>query len=278
MIAVLIHAHKNSNQIKRLVHVLQHPEIKVFLHIDKKSRLEINYPGVTVINNPVSVDWASFSQLKALLNSLEQIRGDQIKYDFVHFISGQDFPIKPVKDFVEFLNGKKGYSFVEAKNILNEWPRAAIRYQRFYFSENSLLNYLARPFSKLLFKLYKRKPPMEIYGGSQWVTLSSSAVDYILNRGNKQSKFYRFMKYCNVSDELFVQTLLYNSPLKEQCINDNLRLISWNNAAKGLTDSPDVLTINDYDKIKSSAQFFARKFDEQTDGQILDKITIELLK
>lgn len=277
MIAVLIHAHKNEAQLYKLISALQHPEIKIFLHLDKKCPFKITYPGLINIENPITIDWASFSQVRALLHSFEQIKSCSINFDFVHFISGLDFPVKPVNRFVDFLNENKGFSFIETLSIPAQWPGAAVRYQRFYFTEKYELNRQLGPFLKLLSLVYKRKPPVKIFGGSQWFTLSGGAVDYILKYVKQETAFFNFIKHCDVADELFVHTILLNSPLKLKCINNNLRLISWANAEKGLGDSPDVLRVHHFEKIKSSSQFFARKFDEEMDAQILTKITAELL-
>lgn len=273
MIAVLIHAHKNAAQVEMLVNTLQHPEIKIFIHIDKKSRLVIKNSNITVISYPLSVEWGSFSQVKALLHSLQQIKTSGVEYDFIHFISGQDFPIKPVSSFVSFLAVNKQKSFVQYKKIDTEWPEAKVRYQRFYFTQSKLLNSIARPISKLMSIIYKRKPPLEMFGGSQWTTLSNEAVDIILENGSNQTPLFNFFKYCDVSDEMFVQTILLNSPLKNSCINNNLRFIKWSAAS----NSPDVLTVRDFEAIKNTPAFFARKFDTSKDTAVLDRICSELL-
>lgn len=278
MIAVLIHAHKNKHQLEILVNALQHPEIKIFLHLDVKAGFTFYNPSVELIRSPLSVTWGSFSQVKALLHSLKQIQQSLQVFDFVHFISGQDFPIKPITSFVNYLYVHKGYSFVHYKRIPEEWPECAVRYQRYYFSESKWLNsQWAKSVFKAVAYFHTRKPPVTVYGGSQWVTLSGEAVSYLLSNSKQVQKITRFLNYCNVADELFVQTVLLNSPLKAKCINDNLRFINWSNDQIQHSDSPLVLTLDDFAQIKSSSHFFARKFDSTVDEQILSKIIAELL-
>lgn len=278
MIAVLIHAHKNKHQLEILVNALQHLEIKIFLHLDSKAEFTFYNPSVELIQSPVSVTWGSFSQVKALLHSLTQIQQLPQAFDFVHFISGQDFPIKPVASFVNYLYAHKGFSFVHHKRIPEEWPECAVRYQRYYFLESKWLNaQWAKSIFKALTYLYKRKPPVPVYGGSQWVTLSGEAVNYLLSNSMQVQKVTRFLNHCNVADELFVQTVLLNSPLRAKCINDNLRFINWSNAQIQHSDSPLVLTLDNFAQIKSSPHFFARKFDITIDEQVVRKIRAELL-
>ncbi|MFR5371863.1 MAG: hypothetical protein ACLTGK_08775, partial [Eubacterium sp.] len=78
--------------------------------------------------------------------------------------------------------------------------------------------------------------------------------------------------YCG--DEVFLQTMLFNSPFAKNlymphCGNNQLacaRLIDWNRG------NPYVFTSSDFDEIISSDAMFARKFDLNTDRDIVDKI------
>lgn len=56
--------------------------------------------------------------------------------------------------------------------------------------------------------------------------------------------------------------------------NNNLRLIDWTRGGHG---HPHVFTAEDYDMLVSSDQLFARKFDENTDRQIIDSLCAHLL-
>ena len=53
----------------------------------------------------------------------------------------------------------------------------------------------------------------------------------------------------NCADEIFFQTMLYNSPMKNEIRNELLRYTKWESEK---ASSPFILTINDYDDIKKS--------------------------
>ena len=77
------------------------------------------------------------------------------------------------------------------------------------------------------------------------------------------------------SDEFFFQSILLNSELKSNCINDNLRYIDWSESE---CSSPKTFGISDYDMIKNNDNnnLFARKFDENIDNDIIDKLYKDL--
>ncbi|RQP16427.1 MAG: glycosyl transferase, partial [Parapedobacter sp.] len=75
-------------------------------------------------------------------------------------------------------------------------------------------------------------------------------------------------KYSWAPDEFFFQTMLYNSPYRENIINDNLRYINWN----GGKSSPKILTTEDLTVLKASRKFFARKFNADIDYAVLDHL------
>lgn len=76
-IAFLMQCHKNAKQINKLLKALEHPDVDVFIHLDRKSkniRNEIEARrGVYLLPESVCVDvrWAQFSQVQATLNLLD---------------------------------------------------------------------------------------------------------------------------------------------------------------------------------------------------------------
>jgi hypothetical protein len=78
-----------------------------------------------------------------------------------------------------------------------------------------------------------------------------------------------FFRWVDVPDELFFQTILMNSSLKERIINDDLRYIAWKDLESG---SPAILKLDDFDQMMQSPKLFARKFDMTVDAEVLDLI------
>lgn len=283
-IAVLILAHKNPEQIKRLVGRLQHPAIKVFIHADKKSSLS-KYPfaaDISFIKKNVAVYWGDFSPIQATLNGMKEISATLSQFDFFILLSGQDYPIKSLEKLLYFLEENRNKEFINYNSISKEgWEKGMPRYQYYHYRKNKNIPgwfFFAglRAFMKI-FGL-KRKPPLPIWGGSQWFTISQKAFSYILNYIDNNPAYISFMKKCNFTDEMFFQTILLNSPLKDNCINNNLRYIDWNKNSAQKIRSPKILGMEDWNAIRNSDAFFARKFDPAVSNEILDKIDKELLQ
>ena len=71
-----------------------------------------------------------------------------------------------------------------------------------------------------------------------------------------------YVRFFNVliPDELFFQTLIMNSTLRDSVVNDNLRYLDWSREP-----APAVLGVGDVDRMLGSDKLFARKFDETVD-------------
>jgi len=93
-------------------------------------------------------------------------------------------------------------------------------------------------------------------------------VSYVYNFILQNKGFLKHFEHVLFPDELFFQTILLNSPLKEALANENLRLIDFSSNKA----HPAFLVESDFERIKASPKLFARKFDPSQDAIILDKI------
>jgi len=252
--------------------------VDFFVHIDKKVPDDIYLPlsetlkqyGVTLIPDRVCVEWGEFSQVQATLNGLTAIVNSGNKYDYIHFISGQDYPIKDNLSIRQYLCDNKGSEFLHYKELSPQgWSEAMARFERYWLyplGSNRLRSLMER----LLNLLPVRRIPKGYlpYGGSQWWTISSCCATYVLDFVRKNKGFVRFFRFTHCPDEMFFQTIIINSPFRGKVYNDNLRLIDWSEGKA----NPKTLTKRDFDMIKSSPKLFARKFDSTIDSDILDSI------
>ncbi|MFX8605068.1 beta-1,6-N-acetylglucosaminyltransferase, partial [Acinetobacter baumannii] len=78
-------------------------------------------------------------------------------------------------------------------------------------------------------------------GRSQWFTITRDQVNYIYDYSREHRKLIQFFKLTWGSDELFFQTILYNSVYKKDMVNNNLRLIDWSEKKS----SPKTFTLKD---------------------------------
>lgn len=273
-IALLIHVHTNPDQLVRLVSRLRHQDVDIFINVDAKVDIELfkkDIENVYFLNNRVEVVWGRFSQLQQILNSFDEIINTTNQYSHILFISGLDYPIIPISQIVEFLYNNHGKSYIDYFKLgSDDWSKLMKkRFEYWFFLPKGDIrsNYIIK---KILQKLrFKRKYPFnEVYYGSCWFTLSIEAVKYLLDYTKNNPKVIDFFKYTGCSDELYIQSVLLNSPLNKDMINNIYRFFDWGDKGK----SPNVLTSKDYDKIVSSQAWFARKLDMTIDTQLMDKL------
>ena len=107
-IAVLLECHKNADQVNRLIKALSDPEIDFFIHVDRKAvtlRNQLHCDSrVFLLPKEFSVDvrWGQFSQVKAILNLIKYANANK-KFPYYWLMSGQDYPIKPIRYIKEVL-------------------------------------------------------------------------------------------------------------------------------------------------------------------------------
>jgi hypothetical protein len=282
-VAHLIVAYKDPELVERLVKALtKHEDFDCWIHIDKKTKISDynrlkKLPRVRFVKKRVTVHWASFSCIKALINSLDEIIESDKQYDFVNLLSGQDYPIKSSQHIHDFLSTNMGKSFISFESEPSPWwDHAVIRFTKYHFTDftfkgktrlERLLNQIM-PDRKFLMSY-------SFYGGpctSYW-TLSMHAAKYVHNflKGNK--KLLQFCKYTWAPDEFLIPTILMNSYLNETVVNCHTRYIDWSLGGA----RPGILTTKDFCSLKKSRQLFARKFDLKIDAGILNLIDSELL-
>ena len=179
-LAYLILAHKNPEQVKRLVELLNGD---VYIHVDSKSKLEnyyINNTKIHYIDEMVSITWGGFSMVEATLKLINEAKKNW-NYDYYILLSGDDYPIKKLDQFESYLNKNRKFSFVEYDKFEEKWEILMPRYQKFKIFQKDYLVYKA--VQKILnFFVNKRcmYRNMQAYKGSQWWCLNSESIEYIL--------------------------------------------------------------------------------------------------
>jgi hypothetical protein len=286
-----ITAHKNPEQLSRLIRALNSGDCKICIHVDLKSDLAAfrehvkETADIYFLKTRTKIFWGGFSQVKATLMGLKEFEASDCTH-FV-FLSGQDFPIKPLQQFNEFLSQHPATNFITINSVRETWKDALYRVERFHFVD--FFEGLRNKFRKMRFlvnkcegalnvclKMFgKRKLPngFELYGGSSWFVFNNEMCSYIFEFLRQNPSLKSFFKYTANADEHFFHTLIGNSPMMSSVTRDDFRLIKF----PPNSNNPEVLTIRHWEEIRSCDKFFARKFDTSVDKNILDKIEMELL-
>lgn len=270
---ILILAHKNHNQIMRLINHLK-TDFDLYVHIDKRNKLNIKSFDNVNVYKEFKTYHGGVSLVIATLFLIEEAYKNN--YDRYIFISGQDVPLKTNKEIINFFDTNKNKEYISYESINNSeamYKEMSFRLNSYNFGKLYRLIF-HRNIRELLsnFPLIKRTTPENIYYGSQWWNLTNNAIKYILDYTKQNPNFLKRFNYTWGSDEFYFQSILLNSEFNNNCINDCLRYLIWG------VGTPINFTIKDYDDIKNNINnnIFSRKFDENIDNDIIDKLYKDL--
>ena len=107
---------------------------------------------------------------------------------------------------------------------LHRPDQRAVRHSRSYGGLDRIryryyerVNYKTRT---LRLPILRRQFPdgLQPYGGGAWCALSHAAVRYISSFVEQRPDVVRFFKHVKIPDEIFVQTILMNSPLRDTVV------------------------------------------------------------
>ena len=115
----------------------------------------------------------------------------------------------------------------------------------------------------------RRKLPHGLapFGGGAYWCFARPLVDYVQGFVAANPDYVRFFRHVLIPDEIFFQTLIMNSSLRETVVDDNLRYVDWSREP-----APAILEVSDLDRMLASGKLFARKFDETVDRDVLDRL------
>ena len=276
-IAFLIQAHKSFEQVSFLIDYFTKYGHLVVLHIDKKSdplyrslvEAHSDNPHCFFVENRIKVYWGDFSQVLATLSMMRLVRSLPLDVDRIHLMSGEDLPIIPMDKIEAFFLTNRKNEYVEFEDIGHHRWRVS-RYNFFTKSTSKGLGIrIARRALRELQKILPYRQDLKdkvLYRGSQWFNISKEAMEYILDLIEKDPKLLRSFRFTSCADEHFFQIILLNSPFSNKCVNNNLYFMIWENNARSLK----YLDMDDYEKMTSSQELFARKF--HYDSPIYSKI------
>lgn len=276
-VAHIIIAHKNPLQLERMLKRMQHPMFDFYIHIDKKVDIaDYQYltgiKGVSLINKRLNCNWGGYSTLQAMVGSLKEVIFTGVNYGFYNLLSGQDYPLKSNEEIYQYLLRNREKSFIYFDDEESEWWENAVhRFQRYHLTD---FNFKGKTFIEGLINKFMplRKFPLakKLYGGSKssWWTLNKEGAIYVSKFFVNETKMSKFLKFCWGTDEFVIPTILMNSPLKDNVVNNNLRYIEFPEGKA----NPKLLGLKDMDLLMSSDMLFARKFDIEVSTEGLDKI------
>lgn len=286
--AYLIMAHTNFEQLKIELKMLDDKRNDIYLHVDKKAK-NVDFDDIcSVVKDSniyivkrFNVKWAGFSVSECEINLLKE--ASKRKYEYYHLLSGVDLPLKTQDEIHEFFQQNKGKEFVSFDlPQIHKADVERVKYYRmfqdvygrnrknivmlFLFGIDELLIWFQR-----MFQINRVKGKNVIFQkGTQWFSITHKLAEIVIERENwiKETFSNTFG-----SDEMFLQTILNNSDLKDNVYQKGLRnpelacvrKIDWNRG------KPYTWRKEDYEELVTSECLFARKFDIDIDKDIINK-------
>lgn len=238
--------------------------------------------GFFVLEDRIGVYWGHVSQIRVeyLLFEYARQRGG---YSYYHLLSGGDMPLKSQEQIHSFFTQHAGQDFVEYDLAEGQCADARFKTDRYHpltkYERNSYPPLVHRILWKLRIALYlginallpRRSFAGECVKGSNWVSLTESTVDFILQHKQAILKRYR---WTTCGDEIFLQSLLYNEASQRTKLysletgEGHKRFLIFPYGAKG----PLTLTGEHADAVLSSDALFARKFDSTASAELLAQL------
>lgn len=282
--AILIMAHTQFEILGKLLIQLDHERNDIYIHVDKKSKnfeqkvFEniCRYSQVRFIPR-MSLYWGDSSLVECELRLMETALRSGEDYSFFHLLSGVDLQIKKTEEIHQFFDTHLNCQFLAFRNTVSGVN--GMNHYYFFWPLRSYNKYLGKGLEMISSYIQKvlridrlKNIDFDLCKSQQWFSITRECADYVLSQREFIRKFTRFT--C-CSDEMFLGTVIINSKFKEQIYQPyrmpggHMRLIDRVRVEKA---SPHTWTVEDWDIIKNSPYFWARKFDMNRDNEVIEKV------
>lgn len=282
MHAVLITAYKDNQTLLRLVRRLDPSFFNLFIHIDKRSRIrpaeidQLKALGAEVHQTFV-VRWGSYSHLEAIL-LLMNAALDRGGSNYIHIISGQDYPLWDAAEFKRRCNDhifvdycavdeqpslvRERYEFGDPFHRLLTGPAGSGRVHKFLWRKSRWIHrHVAAPRTQF-------GPYRSLFKSLVWSSFPIWAAAE-LRADPIAEEFLHAIRNTRVPEEIFFPTYFLNSKLAPFVVRDSLRYVDWRERNGSC---PAYLDASDVDAVLSSNALFARKVSSETSADLLDRI------
>ena len=311
----MIMCHKNLEQVLRLAkHITKNPDSDVVVHVDI-SVPDDEFQSFCSLANDIPNLYITEKRIKGILDDrslvdivfimIEYVRAKNLQYQYYALLSGQDFLIKPIDKINQWLSESYPKPFIDctpydksnwifSKFIFSQSSRI-VKFQHFisrHFGRRNPMRKILRFFVRFisLFKttLYKKltKLGVSLYGGSEWWILPDVAINYVFEEYQKSNDIVKLLLSARTPDETFFPTMTMRSPIKDLVEINPIDQVSQNcktwayftDVDRPFVYHPYVFTVKQFERLKNSDCWFARKFDSKTDDEVIRMVEENLLK
>lgn len=276
--AYLIIAHNEPEILQLLLSSLDDVRNDIYITIDKKASfdgtmLRTVKSGLHVLPVRMDARWGDFSlvEIELLLFQEAYSHGS---YAYYHLLSGVDLPVKSQDYIHRYCDEHQGKEFIGIAQHVSQreldWrSQHWFVYSRDFQSGNLFKKIVRGVLARMQSLIGYRRTSLQVKKGSQWCSITHDFVQYLLQNKLLIRKIFNHT-YC--PDELFIQTLCWNSEFKNRIYNLNdefegcKRYIKWENGVL------QPLTLQEVDDMILSSRWFARKFTSDNKHVVMEVV------
>jgi hypothetical protein len=294
-LGVVVLAYHRPEQLAILLETLRHPQLTVYLHIDSgvarapfDAALAGREHGELVWLPRQRTRWGSLAIVDAELEGISRALADHCSYVLV--ISGEDFPLRPAAEIVEFVEANQERSFVQTYELpYQAWPLQGRQRTDFYSCRigsslytcvprgedtstlspaRKALNWGLR--ARFMFRPQRRFPSyLRPFGGQQWLNLSPAAATHVLGFLAEHPDYRVYHGDTACPDELLIQSILLGTDFAaaHEVVDDDLRFLIWSGG-----DHPKTLQLEDLPALRDCGDLFARKIVAEHDPRLFEAL------
>jgi len=280
-LAFLISAHTDPYHLVRLISSLP-DDSDFFIHIDLKSdesqfkELLEGDNRVHFLQHRVNVMWGSINEVEYQMELIRAAINNSYEYTKLITISGLDYPVWSKGQITSFFDANVEQDYLVGNDISSQNNENKLYREYRFFSARpwkygSLKSKFRVALRKISYLLGKHKPTVfsaegkqyRLYKGSAWWAISPKIAKLVLDVWDNNREFKDYFKTSFGPAETFIQTVVFNSPEKNSCIE---QLGPWQTleSTAPLTyfyyyPVIKIFTEEDFDTIISSGKMFCRK-------------------
>ena len=234
----------------------------VFVHLDRKSEIrpEAVAPRARVFSWE-RIQWGSARHLRCIVRLLDEASRAG-EWDYYHIVSGADYFAVAPSRFDDLL-GTSGKNYISCTHLPCKVWAWGEGLDIFRYAELSEYVDIRKRFWKNLNRLFvggqrllhlgKKLPGYELYRGLIYSSLHKTFIRWVLQDGFADDLLCR-LRHAVVPEEVYLQTLIMNSPFRDTVVNNNLRYDDWSAPVP-----PGDLDMSHYQRILASGKLFCRK-------------------
>ncbi len=275
---------------------------QVFVHVDAKSDIVPFQQGlfragcehVSLLPTRVPVNWAGYSQVEAMRLLIEAASSRTAPDDYMVMMSGQDYPLRDVRSFAEYLAACSGKQYIKSfivqgteKKYTSQITRRHHRDLPFLRRCSGRLRRLRNVLIRFLEVIDCRQMPaapegMKIaHGETHWALTAECAVE--LNN-SVTPEIESFFKTTFAPDEKFFHSLFLNSRYTKSAQGGSLVPYTgpgnWRYTNFHFLNSDHTtFTHREWPSILGTEKFFVRKVESVRSWnllQIIDRETLDI--